>query len=84
MIVLPLQHHILIIYLHFIHKNNVYFPQKLYRGAPGTLARNLIEEGGSGRTITLEVKKRVRLEGAELDDHLKKERESKDRNMDIG
>ncbi|CAG9105612.1 unnamed protein product [Plutella xylostella] len=39
------------------------------RTSPGTLARDLIERGGD-RTIELTVKKRVRLEGAELDQFL--------------
>lgn len=43
------------------------------RTSPGTLARDLIEKGGN-RTITLDVKRRVRLEGAELEEYLKKER----------
>jgi cleavage and polyadenylation specificity factor subunit 2 len=56
---------------------NLYF-----RSAPGTLARNLIEEGGAGRSLTLEVKKRVRLEGTELEDHLRKERENREKNQE--
>lgn len=47
------------------------------RTSPGTLARELVEMGGN-RTMTLEVKRRVRLEGSELDDYLRKERESKE------
>lgn len=43
------------------------------RTSPGTLARDLIEKGGN-RTITLDVKRRVRLEGAELEEYLKKEK----------
>lgn len=43
------------------------------RSSPGTLARDLIENGGN-RNIVLEVKKRVRLEGAELEEHQKKEK----------
>lgn len=46
-----------------------------YRTSPGTLARELVDLGGGNRTITVEVKKRVRLEGAELEDYLQKERE---------
>ncbi|XP_011305603.1 probable cleavage and polyadenylation specificity factor subunit 2 [Fopius arisanus] len=38
------------------------------RTSPGTLARDLMENGGS-RPLTLLVKKRVRLEGAELEEH---------------
>lgn len=41
------------------------------RTSPGTLARDLIELGGN-RTLTLQVKKRIRLEGEELDEYQKK------------
>ncbi|XP_046685659.1 probable cleavage and polyadenylation specificity factor subunit 2 [Homalodisca vitripennis] len=44
------------------------------RTSPGTLARELVD-GGGNRTIQVEVKKRVRLEGAELEEYLQKERE---------
>ncbi|XP_063222621.1 probable cleavage and polyadenylation specificity factor subunit 2 [Bacillus rossius redtenbacheri] len=56
------------------------------RTSPGTLARLLIEEGGN-RTLTIEVKRRVRLEGAELEEYQNRERENKEtrqENMDIG
>ncbi|KPJ10089.1 putative cleavage and polyadenylation specificity factor subunit 2 [Papilio machaon] len=43
------------------------------RTSPGTLARDLIDKGGD-RTIELMVKKRVRLEGAELEDFLQQQR----------
>lgn len=38
------------------------------RTSPGTLARDLIDNGGN-RTIELEVKRRVKLEGAELEEY---------------
>ncbi|XP_044746186.1 probable cleavage and polyadenylation specificity factor subunit 2 [Coccinella septempunctata] len=41
------------------------------RTSPGTLARDLIDNGGNGRTIDLEIKRRVRLEGTELEEYLK-------------
>ncbi|KAI4467288.1 cleavage and polyadenylation specificity factor subunit 2 [Holotrichia oblita] len=41
------------------------------RTSPGTLARDLVDNGG-GRTIDLEVKRRVKLEGVELEEHEKK------------
>lgn len=47
------------------------------RTAPGTLARDLVENGGN-RNITLEVKKRVKLEGQELEEYLKKEKHRKE------
>ncbi|XP_047109970.1 probable cleavage and polyadenylation specificity factor subunit 2 [Schistocerca piceifrons] len=47
------------------------------RTSPGTLARQLIELGGN-RTMTLEVRRRVRLEGAELEEQQRKEREAKE------
>lgn len=43
------------------------------RTSPGTLARDLVEKGGN-RNISLEVKKRIKLEGIELEEYLKKER----------
>ncbi|KPJ01523.1 putative cleavage and polyadenylation specificity factor subunit 2 [Papilio xuthus] len=43
------------------------------RTSPGILARDLIDKGGD-RTIELMVKKRVRLEGAELEDFLQQQR----------
>ncbi|KAK9877497.1 hypothetical protein WA026_018608 [Henosepilachna vigintioctopunctata] len=44
------------------------------RTSPHTLARDLIENGGNGRTIDLEIKRRVKLEGTELEDFLKTQR----------
>lgn len=41
---------------------------RYYRTAPGTLARNLIDEGGN-RNIKLLVKKRVPLDGKELEEY---------------
>ncbi|XP_060805281.1 probable cleavage and polyadenylation specificity factor subunit 2 [Amyelois transitella] len=43
------------------------------RTSPGTLARDLIENGGD-RVLELTVRKRVRLEGAELDEFLQQQR----------
>lgn len=43
------------------------------RSSPGTLARDLIEKGGD-RTIELNVRRRVRLEGAELEEYLQNQR----------
>lgn len=51
------------------------------RTSPGTLARDLVENGGN-RTIDLEVKRRVKLEGAELEEYEKKEREKQQKNGD--
>lgn len=44
------------------------------RTSPGTLTRDLIENGGN-RLIELHVKRRVKLEGAELEEHQRKELE---------
>ncbi|XP_077995100.1 cleavage and polyadenylation specificity factor subunit 2-like [Glandiceps talaboti] len=44
------------------------------RTSPGTLARNLIDQPNQ-KTLPLTIRKRVRLEGAELDEYLKKEKE---------
>ncbi|XP_023939534.2 probable cleavage and polyadenylation specificity factor subunit 2 [Bicyclus anynana] len=43
------------------------------RTSPGTLARDLIEKGGD-RTLELTVRRRVRLEGAELEEFLQQQR----------
>ncbi|XP_070157318.1 probable cleavage and polyadenylation specificity factor subunit 2 [Polyergus mexicanus] len=43
------------------------------RTSPGTLARDLVEKGGN-RNITLEVKRRVKLEGIELEEYQKREK----------
>ncbi|CAG5106697.1 Similar to Cpsf100: Probable cleavage and polyadenylation specificity factor subunit 2 (Drosophila melanogaster) [Cotesia congregata] len=43
------------------------------RTSPGTLARDLIENGGN-RSITLEIKNRVKLVGYELEEYQKRER----------
>ena len=44
------------------------------RSSPGTLGRLLVDDP-SPKTIELEVKQRVKLEGRELDDYFRKERE---------
>ncbi|KAL5273884.1 CPSF2 family protein [Megaselia abdita] len=49
------------------------------RTSPGTLARDLIENGGNGRKIEIDFKKRVELEGAELDEYLRTEGEKMNR-----
>lgn len=41
------------------------------RTSPGTLARDLIENGGNGRTIELEFSRRVDLEGSELEEFMR-------------
>lgn len=41
------------------------------RTSPGTLARDLIDNGGNGRTIDLEYSRRVDLEGVELEEFLR-------------
>ncbi|RZF43077.1 hypothetical protein LSTR_LSTR001255 [Laodelphax striatellus] len=51
------------------------------RTSPGTLARDLIDLG-TNRMIQLQVKRRVRLEGAELLEYHRKEKEAKDRKPD--
>lgn len=43
------------------------------RTSPGTLARDLVEKGGN-RNITLEVKRRIKLEGLELEEYQRKEK----------
>nr|CAI5856676.1 unnamed protein product [Callosobruchus analis] len=44
------------------------------RSSPGTLTRDLIDNGG-GRTIDLTIERRVKLEGAELEEYEKRQRE---------
>ncbi|XP_063705620.1 probable cleavage and polyadenylation specificity factor subunit 2 [Culicoides brevitarsis] len=41
------------------------------RTSPGTLARDLIDNGGNGRKIELDVRRRVELEGAELEEYMR-------------
>ncbi|XP_072745132.1 probable cleavage and polyadenylation specificity factor subunit 2 [Anoplolepis gracilipes] len=43
------------------------------RTSPGTLARDLVEKGGN-RNITLEVRRRVKLEGMELEEYQRREK----------
>lgn len=50
-------------------------PLLTFRSPPGTLARNLLEMNDSNRTMQLFVKRRVRLEGAELQEFQKKEKQ---------
>lgn len=45
------------------------------RSSHGTLARDLIDNGGNGRKIELEVRRRVELEGPELDEYMRTEGE---------
>ncbi|KAG5882199.1 hypothetical protein JTB14_021850 [Gonioctena quinquepunctata] len=47
------------------------------RTSPGTLARDLVDNGG-GRTIDLTVERRVKLEGAELEEYEKRQKERND------
>lgn len=47
------------------------------RTSPGTLARDLVENGGN-RNIVLDIKKKVKLEGAELEEYLKKEKQKQE------
>ncbi|KAJ3647638.1 hypothetical protein Zmor_019503 [Zophobas morio] len=49
------------------------------RTSPGTLARDLIDNGGN-RQIDLIVKRRVKLEGSELEEYQKNQRDRRDEN----
>lgn len=49
--------------------------QFIFRSPPGTLARQLLELNDSNKTIQLLVKRRVRLEGAELQEYQRKEKQ---------
>jgi len=51
------------------------------RTSPGTLARQLIENGGK-LPLNLEIRRRVRLEGAELEEYQRKERENKEKSQE--
>lgn len=53
----------------------------MFRTSPGTLARDLIDNGGN-RTLELLVKRRVKLEGAELEEYQRKERERMEANTE--
>lgn len=49
--------------------HDVSFNKKfVFRTSPGTLARDLVDNGGN-RTIDLLVKRRVKLEGTELEEY---------------
>lgn len=43
----------------------------VFRSSQGTLARDLLENGGNGRKIELDVRRRVELEGAELEEYMR-------------
>ncbi|XP_031632233.1 probable cleavage and polyadenylation specificity factor subunit 2 [Contarinia nasturtii] len=45
------------------------------RSSPGTLARDLLDNGGNGRKIEIDVRRRVDIEGAELDEYMRTEGE---------
>lgn len=45
------------------------------RSSTGTLARDLLDNGGNGRKIELDVRRRVELEGAELEEYMRTEGE---------
>lgn len=45
------------------------------RSSPGTLARDLIDNGGNGRQIDLDIRRRVELEGPELEEYMRTEGE---------
>lgn len=47
------------------------------RTSPGTLARDLVDNGGN-RAIEIEVKRRVKLEGVELEDYERRQKEKLD------
>lgn len=46
-----------------------------FRSSQGTLARDLLDNGGNGRKIELDCRRRVELEGAELEDYMRTEGE---------
>lgn len=46
----------------------------VFRTSPGTLARDLVDNGG-GRNIDLTIERRVKLEGSELEEYEKRQRE---------
>lgn len=47
----------------------------MLRSSPGTLGRDLLDHGGNGRKIELDVRRRVDIEGAELDEYMRTEGE---------
>lgn len=51
------------------------------RSSPGTLARDLIDNGGNGRKIEMDVRRRVELEGAELEEYMRTEGEKHNRSI---
>ncbi|XP_053681446.1 probable cleavage and polyadenylation specificity factor subunit 2 [Anopheles nili] len=51
------------------------------RSSPGTMARDLIENGGNGRKIEMDIRRRVELEGAELEEYMRTEGEKLSRSI---
>ncbi|XP_053658956.1 probable cleavage and polyadenylation specificity factor subunit 2 [Anopheles marshallii] len=51
------------------------------RSSPGTLARDLIDNGGNGRKIEMDIRRRVELEGAELEEYMRTEGEKLSRSI---
>uniref|UniRef100_A0A182JRJ0 Cleavage and polyadenylation specificity factor subunit 2 n=1 Tax=Anopheles christyi TaxID=43041 RepID=A0A182JRJ0_9DIPT len=51
------------------------------RSSPGTLARDLIDNGGNGRKIEMDIRRRVELEGAELEEYMRTEGEKLNRSI---
>ncbi|XP_058465786.1 probable cleavage and polyadenylation specificity factor subunit 2 [Malaya genurostris] len=51
------------------------------RSSPGTLARDLIDNGGNGRKIEIDVRRRIDLEGAELEEYMRTEGEKHNRSI---
>uniref|UniRef100_A0A182T530 Cleavage and polyadenylation specificity factor subunit 2 n=1 Tax=Anopheles maculatus TaxID=74869 RepID=A0A182T530_9DIPT len=51
------------------------------RSSPGTLARDLIDNGGNGRKIDMDIRRRVELEGAELEEYMRTEGEKLNRSI---
>lgn len=52
-------------------KSDNFIPLCQFRSSPGTLARDLLDNGGNGRKIELDLKRRVDIEGVELDEYLR-------------
>lgn len=64
----------------FDNKNYFFLYLIFFRTSPGTLARELIDNGGA-RTIDLTVERRVKLEGTELEEYEKRQKELIDDNQ---
>lgn len=61
----------------FCHLKKIKKKSIRFSSSPGTLARDLLDNNGNGRKIELDVRRRVEIEGAELDEYMRAEGEKR-------